>query len=248
MMRRFVLVCAVGALASHGAAAYPGGTPNYQTDAAPFCAGCHSSREAAALAGAGERAEKEVAERKHIAVILSGQMGYGKLSESDRRTLVDQVRALDEASSVTLKAPAVVKAGEVFQVQVRVTGGAGPVVGVGLVDRPHRWYARPVASAGFAVSAPPEITGSDGKPRTKWLERRPARLQPARAGSPRHLSPGRQLLVRHGEIHRARLHHQRDGVEGAPRRPRGRLGSRDVHAPPADPGPVASPTSAIPSS
>jgi hypothetical protein len=174
MMRRFVLVCAVGALASHGAAAYPGGTPNYQTDAAPFCAGCHSSREAAALAGAGERAEKEVAERKHIAVILSGQMGYGKLSESDRRTLVDQVRALDEASSVTLKAPAVVKAGEVFQVQVRVTGGAGPVVGVGLVDRPHRWYARPVASAGFAVSAPPEITGSDGKPRTKWLERRPA--------------------------------------------------------------------------
>jgi hypothetical protein len=174
MMRGFVLAGATAALAAHGAHAFPGGTPDYQTDAAPFCAGCHSSRDSAALAGAGERAEKEVAERKHIAVILSGQVGYGKLSESDRRTLAEQVRALDEASSVTLKAPAVVQAGEVFQVQVRVTGGAGPVVGVGLVDRPHRWYARPVASAGFLVSAPPEILGADGKPRTKWLERRPA--------------------------------------------------------------------------
>ena len=26
--------------------AYPGGTPSYQTDAAPYCAGCHSSRRA----------------------------------------------------------------------------------------------------------------------------------------------------------------------------------------------------------
>ena len=69
------------------AAAYPGGTPNYQTDAAPFCASCHSSRSADALAGIGERADKEVAEQKHIAVILSGQKGYASLSESDRQTL-----------------------------------------------------------------------------------------------------------------------------------------------------------------
>jgi hypothetical protein len=56
---------------------------------------------------------------------------------------------------------------------VSVTGGAGPVVGVGLVDRAHRWYARPAASAGWFVVAPPEILGADGQPRNGWLEKRP---------------------------------------------------------------------------
>jgi len=156
------------------ATAYPGGTPSYQTDAAPYCAGCHSSRSAEALAGAGERAEKEVAERKHVAVILSGQRGYQSLTESDRQTLAEQIRVLDAASTVTMKAPKTVKPGQTFQVQVNVTGGAGPVVGVALVDSTHRWYARPAASAGWAVTAPPEITGADGSPRMEWLERRPA--------------------------------------------------------------------------
>ena len=161
------------ALTPLAALAYPGGTPDYQTDAAPFCAGCHASRDAAVLAGAGERADKELAERKHIAVILSGQQGYASLGEPDRQTLVEQIRALDAASSVTLKAPGTVKAGETFLVQVSVTGGAGPVVGVGLVDRAHRWYARPAPSAGWRVAAPPEMTGADGQPRTQWLDKRP---------------------------------------------------------------------------
>lgn len=166
----------LGALLPLAAAAYPGGTPDYQTDVAPFCSSCHSSRTADELAGAGERAEKEVAERKHIAVILSGQKGYADLSEADRQTLAAQIRALDAASTVSLKSPSSVKPGETFQVQVSVTGGAGPVVGVGLVDRAHRWYARPAASAGWTVVAPPEITGSDGKPRMDWLDKRPASL------------------------------------------------------------------------
>ena len=155
------------------AAAYPGGTPSFQTDAAPYCAGCHSSRSADVLAGAGERADKEVAESKHIAVILSGQKGYESLSESDRNTLAEQIRALDAASTVSMKAPAKIKAGETFQVQVSVTGGAGPVVGVGLVDSAHRWYARPAASAGWAVAGAPEVLGSDGQPANDWLEKRP---------------------------------------------------------------------------
>ena len=74
---------------------------------------------------------------------------------------------------MSIKAPTSVKRGDTFQVQVSVTGGAGPVVGVALVDRAHRWYARPAASAGWDVVAPPEITGADGKPRTEWLEKRP---------------------------------------------------------------------------
>ena len=171
MLRTFALI--VGSLLPLAAVAYPGGTPGFQTDAAPFCAGCHASRSADALDGAGERAEKEVAERKHIALILSGQRGYQGLTESDRLTLAEQIRALDAASTVTLKAPAQVQAGETFQVQVNVTGGAGPVVGVALVDSTHRWYARPASSAGWQVAAPPEISGADGSPRGEWLERRP---------------------------------------------------------------------------
>jgi len=153
--------------------AYPGGTPSYQTDVAPFCAGCHSSRNAEMLAGAGDRAEKEVAERKHLSVVLSGQKGYSSLSESDRQTLADQIRALDQASSVKVTAPASVQAGATFQVRVDVTGGAGPVVGVALVDRAHRWYARPSASVGWRSVAAPQITGPDGQPQTQWLGRRP---------------------------------------------------------------------------
>ena len=153
--------------------AYPGGTPNYQTDVAPFCASCHSSRQAEALAGAGERAEKELAEHKHIAVIAAGQQGYSSLSESDRNTLVKQIRDLDEASSVSLEVPTVIQAGETFRVTVRVTGGAGPAVGVALVDTNHRWYARPAPSAGWSVVGTPEITGADGQPRNDWLAKRP---------------------------------------------------------------------------
>jgi predicted nucleic acid-binding protein len=160
-------------IAPMAALAYPGGTPNYQTDAAPFCASCHASLEVEALAGAGERAEKELAERKHISVIVSGQQGYSSLSEADRNTLISQIRALDEASTVVLEAPAAVKAGETFRATVRVTGGAGPAVGVALVDSNHRWYARPAPSAGWSVVATPEITGADGQPRNDWLEKRP---------------------------------------------------------------------------
>ena len=153
--------------------AYPGGTPSYQTDAAPYCAGCHSSRDAEMLEGAGERAQKELTERKHISLILTGQKNYQGLTETDRKTLADQIRALDEASTVTIAAPAQVQAGATLEVRVNVTGGAGPVVGVALVDRAHRWYARPAPSAGWQVVAPPKVLGSDGKPQEGWLGKRP---------------------------------------------------------------------------
>lgn len=157
-----------------GAFAYPGGTGDFQTDVAPFCASCHSSRSAEPLAGAGERAEKEVAESKHLALILAGEKGYAQLSEADRTLLVEQIRALDAASTITVEAPTQVAPGAIFQVKVSLTGGAGPAVGVALVDRAHRWYARPIASAGFTVAAPPQIVGQDGQPQAEWLDRRPA--------------------------------------------------------------------------
>jgi hypothetical protein len=169
----FAAAAAAALFGSTGAEAYPGGTPNYQTDVAPYCASCHSSRSAEALAGVGERAEKEVAERKHIAVILAGEKGYASLGEADRKILAEQIRALDVASSVTLKAPPTVVVGQEFDVMVQVTGGAGPAVGVALVDANHRWFARPASSVGFVTVAPPDIEGPDGKPQVEWLSKRP---------------------------------------------------------------------------
>ncbi len=173
MSIRSLAVLAVTALWPLAAVAYPGGTPSYQTDVAPFCAGCHSSRNATMLEGAGERAEKELTERKHIALILSGHKNYESLTEPDRQTLADQIRALDEASTVTIAAPPQVQVGTTFQVTVDVTGGAGPAVGIALVDRAHRWYARPASSAGWTIAAPPRIIGSDGQPQDGWLGKRP---------------------------------------------------------------------------
>lgn len=172
-MRLRTVAAAAAVLFAAPVWAYPGGTPDYQTDVAPFCSGCHSSRSADALAGAGERAEKEVAEKKHLAVVLSGKKGYADLSDPDRAMLADQIRALDKASTIQLEAPASVTAGQSFQVTVSVTGGAGPVVGVSLIDRPHRWYARSASAAGWRIAGPPVIIGSDGQPQTEWLSKRP---------------------------------------------------------------------------
>ena len=130
-----LLATAVALGLAAAAGAYPGGVPTFQTDAAPFCAGCHSSREASALAGAGERATKETAEHKHISVILSGQQGYQSLSEPDRKTLAEQIRALDAASTIEMKAPP------------RCSGRRSPPAPIRAARPPSRPTPRPTAPA-----------------------------------------------------------------------------------------------------
>src|SRR5271167_4362363 len=97
--RALVYLAGTVALCVPGLAwAYPGGTPDYQTDAAPFCASCHSSVTTSELEGApGDRATKELAANKHIAQILAGapNTGYAELSETERQGLADQIRAID---------------------------------------------------------------------------------------------------------------------------------------------------------
>ncbi len=187
---RLAAAAAATGLAVGSAHAYPGGTPDYQTDAAPFCASCHSSVDAAELAGApGDRATKELAANKHLAQIEAGaaNTGYAELSEGERKALATQIRALDAASKVRIAAPAQVAPGQVFVVEVTITGGDGPVAGIALVDAAHRWYARPAPSAGWQIAEPPLIrVGVAGKPadasvggeapEQKWLDRRPAAL------------------------------------------------------------------------
>jgi hypothetical protein len=176
MMRTPTLIGCLSALlwlAPGAGFAYPGGTPDFQTDVTPFCAACHSSIAEEDLAGAGERAKKEVVERKHLAAILNGDNDYGELSEVDRQQLVEHIRAVDANSRIELEFPPIVAPGEDFQVTVNLTGGAGPVVAVALVDRAHRWFAKSATAAGWEVFGTPTVIGPSGLPQGKWLGRRP---------------------------------------------------------------------------
>lgn len=159
-------------LAAAGVRGYPGGTPHFQTDVAPYCAACHSSTAEADLAGVGDRAVTELASSKHHAAIRAGLGPYAELSEVDRARLVEQLLTVDRNSTIALEAPAQVAPGEILQVTIRLIGGAGPVVGVGLVDRAHRNFARPASALGWQVVGAPTVIGPGG-PQTEWIERRP---------------------------------------------------------------------------
>lgn len=156
------------------AVAYPGGTPDFQTDVGPYCAACHSSTADTDLSGLGDRALAELSMNKHFAPIRAGVGPYAELAEADRATLIELLSAVDRNSTIQLEYPAQVAPGERFQVTVKVTGGAGPSVGVGLVDRPHRFFARPASSVGWQVEGAPSIIGPKG-PQSAWIERRPER-------------------------------------------------------------------------
>jgi hypothetical protein len=172
---KIVALAAGAAGIAAAAGAYPGGTPTFQTDAAPYCASCHSSLSEEALAGAGERAAKELAANKHLATILAGQGAYADLGEADRQKLAEYVRAVDAASTIELETPPRVAPGETLAVTVKTTGGAGPALGVALVDAPHRWYARPASAVGWQVASAPTVI-ADGKPQSTWIEKRPENL------------------------------------------------------------------------
>ncbi len=161
-------------LAAGSAHAYPGGTPDFQTDVGPYCAVCHASTADTDLSGLGERAAAELAINKHLAPIRAGAGPYAELAEPERVRLVELLAAVDRNSTIVLEYPAQVTPGETFQVTVKVTGGAGPSVGIGLVDRAHRLFARPAPAVGWQVVGAPTIIGPKG-PQTEWLARRPER-------------------------------------------------------------------------
>jgi hypothetical protein len=175
--RRIATATALALVWGGAAGAYPGGTPDFQTNVTPFCAACHSSVEESALEGASEdRAAKEVAEHKHLAAIAAGAKSYAGLAAADRARLVELIRAVDQNSTVELDFPPQIAPGETFQVTVRLSGGAGPVVGAGLVDRAHRWFAKSADAVGWRIVGAPTVIGANGSPQTAWLARRPERL------------------------------------------------------------------------
>lgn len=172
-----VLLC----LAPLPAAAYPGGTPGFVTDVAPFCAGCHSSASTAQLAGVpADRVQAEQIEQKHLARIRDAHdgSGYADLTELQRAELIAGIRAIDAASSVEVIAPSSVKAGGIFEVTVEARGGGGPVVGIALVDVSQRWQARPAPAAGWRVVGAPRVIGPDGADQTRFTDGRAPGLDP----------------------------------------------------------------------
>ena len=156
------------------AVAYPGGTPDFQTDVAPYCADCHSSTLEEDLSGLGPRATAELATNKHFAEITAGTGNYAELSAEERVRLIELLSKVDLNSTIALEFPPQVAPGETFQVTVKITGGAGPAVGVGLVDRSHRFFARPASALGWEVVGAPTILGPGG-PQSDWIARRPER-------------------------------------------------------------------------
>ncbi len=80
----FLMATLVGIGSTTLASAYPGGTPDFQTDVAPYCAACHASTSADDLAGLGDRATAELATHKHFAAIRAGAGPYAELPEPDR--------------------------------------------------------------------------------------------------------------------------------------------------------------------
>ena len=179
-MKRLAAFIASGVLATT-ASAYPGGTPSYVTDVAPYCAGCHSSASDDQFEGVPPtRAAAELAANKHLAKIKSPSDGspYAKLSEAERGELLASIQKIDAATTVKISAPATVKAGQEVEVTVETRGGSAPVLGLALVDSNQRWQASPATSRGWLVLEKPKVIGPDGQPQTKFTDGRNPALPP----------------------------------------------------------------------
>jgi hypothetical protein len=154
------------------ALADPYGPPYAVTDMAPFCATCHASTSQAQLQDLpADVAAGETIEGKHFSRIKTDP-AYKDLSPSDREQLIAAIKWVDEQASVSIQAPTQARRNSRIEVTVFTRGGAGPVVGVSLVDSPIRYQARPISASGFKVVGPALATGPNGKPQAQWAERR----------------------------------------------------------------------------
>ena len=147
----------------------------YVSDAEPFCAGCHSSIDASYHPELpAEASQAQVYTTKHYKALEEGTFaGYKALEPEKRKELLEQAKKIDQNSSVKLEtsAPTVAPGGN-LTVTVTTKGGIGPVVGLMLLDEPLRYQARPIQSTGWFIASAPEVIGTDGKPQSKWLDRR----------------------------------------------------------------------------
>ena len=167
----FPLMCS-GVLLVTLALADPYGPPHAVTDMAPFCASCHASTSLAQLPDLRpELAVLETIEEKHLKHIKNGA-AYKALTRAEAESLLKAVQWTDQNATVSIHATAMAKRNSRVEVTVVTRGGAGPVIGVSLVDSTVRFQARPIGSSGFIVLGPPLVIGPDGKTQSRWIDRR----------------------------------------------------------------------------
>lgn len=152
--------------------AYPGGPLQDVTDAAPYCAGCHSSTDVNQLRDMQGPGKQQMLAASHIAAIKAGQGNYSKLTAEQRNQLAADVEKIDDNANVSIDVPAVVSRGADFAARVEAHGGSGPVVGLMLLDEDLRNQSRPIEAEGFAIVGAPEVVGPDGKRQEQWEARR----------------------------------------------------------------------------
>jgi hypothetical protein len=171
-MRLLAPLLSLPLLAAAVALADPYGPSHAVTDMAPFCASCHAStsldqmRELPA-----DVAARETVDGKHLNRIRTDP-AYKDLAPGDRDMLIAAVKWVDQYASVKITAPTQARRNSRIDVTVVTRGGAGPVVGVSLVDSTLRFQSRPVTSSGFKVVGPPLAYGPDGKAQAQWIEQR----------------------------------------------------------------------------
>jgi hypothetical protein len=165
----FAVIALVGTAVALGE---PYGPLYAVTDMAPFCATCHASTSLVQLPDLRpELAATEIIEEKHLKQIQKSP-AYKDLTVAERQSLINAVKWADEQAAVTIKGPVQAKRESSIEVTVTTRGGAGPVIGLSLVDSVVRYQARPIGSSGFKVLGPPVVIGPDGKAQTDWIERR----------------------------------------------------------------------------
>ena len=171
-MRLFV-PCAISILVATAVAlADPYGPPHAVTDMAPYCATCHASTSLAQMPDLPpEIAMTETIEEKHLKHIQTN-VAYKDLSSAERQSLLNAVKWADEQATVSITSTTQAKRNSRIEVTVITRGGAGPVIGLSLVNSVVRFQARPIGSSGFKVLGPPLIIGPDRKAQTDWIDRR----------------------------------------------------------------------------
>jgi hypothetical protein len=121
-----------------------------------------------------DAASKETAEFKHYGLINAPNplSPYFELTAGQKESIIKTAKLIDSNSSVTLTAPAKVRAGAEIKVVVKAKGGNGPVVGIMLVDRALRFQARPASADGWLIIGEPVVKGQDNAAQNTWVEKR----------------------------------------------------------------------------
>ena len=167
-----ILAVTLGVLDSSIAWGYPGGPLEDVTDAAPYCAGCHSSTDASQLRDMSGPRAQDMLVASHIAAIKGGEDNYSKLTPEQRTELIAAVQKVDANAQISLDVPATVHPGANFAARVSTQGGSGPVIGVMLLDQDLRNQSREIEAEGFEIVGAPNVVGPDGKQQEQWEARR----------------------------------------------------------------------------